>query len=123
GEYRSQQWRKLSALTLESTVLQAPVTRLRLEVIREGEPNAHPTDLFSHRTGQLSRLELYSLLQAKLGADSIATLSLNHDPRPEKAWDGDEIMRDYFIARTEQGQWLWVFRDQKKQWFLHGLFC
>ncbi|EGQ7759682.1 DNA polymerase Y family protein [Vibrio vulnificus] len=172
GEYRSQQWRKLSALTLESTVLQAPVTRLQLEVIREGEPNAHPTDLFSHRTGQLSRLELYSLLQAKLGADSIATLSLNHDPRPEKAtryqstlteapseeiecqllrpsfllpapaplqhhvslihgperivsgwWDGDEIMRDYFIARTDQGQWLWVFRDQKKQWFLHGLFC
>ncbi|CAE6895324.1 DNA polymerase Y family protein [Vibrio sp. B1FLJ16] len=38
-------------------------------------------------------------------------------------WDGDEIMRDYYIAHTRQGRWLWVFRDQHKHWFLHGYFC
>ncbi|EGU30597.1 hypothetical protein VII00023_00630 [Vibrio ichthyoenteri ATCC 700023] len=37
-------------------------------------------------------------------------------------WDGDDITRDYFIARSENGRWLWVFRNQDKQWFLHGQF-
>ena len=38
-------------------------------------------------------------------------------------WDNEEIIRDYFVARTEQGRWLWVFRNQQKEWFIHGLFC
>tara|TARA_Y100001960_G_scaffold321398_1_gene396119 strand:+ start:211 stop:1611 length:1401 start_codon:yes stop_codon:yes gene_type:complete len=38
-------------------------------------------------------------------------------------WDGDEMTRDYFIARSDAGRWLWVFRNQQMQWFLHGLFC
>ena len=37
-------------------------------------------------------------------------------------WDGNDIIRDYFIARSQQGRWLWIFRNQNKQWFLHGLF-
>lgn len=37
-------------------------------------------------------------------------------------WDGDDITRDYFIARSDKGRWLWVFRNQDKQWFLHGQF-
>jgi len=37
-------------------------------------------------------------------------------------WDGDEMTRDYFIARSHSGRWLWVFRNQQMQWFLHGLF-
>lgn len=37
-------------------------------------------------------------------------------------WDGDEMTRDYFIARSTDGRWLWVFRNQHMQWFLHGLF-
>ncbi|MGF1755944.1 DNA polymerase Y family protein [Vibrio makurazakiensis] len=38
-------------------------------------------------------------------------------------WDGDKVIRDYFIARSEQGRWLWVYRTPGKHWFLHGLFC
>lgn len=38
-------------------------------------------------------------------------------------WDGDDVTRDYFVVRSNQGRWLWVFRNQDKQWFLHGLFC
>ena len=37
-------------------------------------------------------------------------------------WDGEKIIRDYFIAHSESGRWLWVFRTPDKQWFLHGLF-
>ncbi|KGY12003.1 nucleotidyltransferase [Vibrio tubiashii] len=38
-------------------------------------------------------------------------------------WDGDDMTRDYFVARSDQGRWLWVFRNQDKHWFIHGLFC
>lgn len=37
-------------------------------------------------------------------------------------WDGNDITRDYFIARSNKGRWLWIFRNQDKQWFLHGQF-
>ena len=37
-------------------------------------------------------------------------------------WDGEKIIRDYFIAHSENGRWLWIFRTPDKQWFLHGLF-
>ncbi|MGY0613825.1 Y-family DNA polymerase [Vibrio sp. FJH11] len=52
-------------------------------------------------------------------------VSLVHGPERIVSgwWDGDEIMRDYYIAHTRQGRWLWVFRDQHKHWFLHGFFC
>ncbi|MDW2019636.1 DNA polymerase Y family protein, partial [Vibrio sp. 704] len=52
-------------------------------------------------------------------------VSLVHGPERIVSgwWDGDEIMRDYYIAHTKQGRWLWVFRDQHKHWFLHGYFC
>ncbi|MGI9949956.1 Y-family DNA polymerase [Vibrio hyugaensis] len=52
-------------------------------------------------------------------------VSLIHGPERIVSgwWDGDEIMRDYYVAHTKQGRWLWVFRDQHKHWFLHGYFC
>jgi protein ImuB len=39
-------------------------------------------------------------------------------------WDGSEVARDYFTARTPQGARLWVFRELKgaRRWFLHGWF-
>jgi protein ImuB len=37
-------------------------------------------------------------------------------------WDGDDMARDYFIARSNEGRWIWVFRDQQKRWFSHGQF-
>lgn len=51
-------------------------------------------------------------------------VSLLHGPERIATgwWDGEAITRDYFIARSKEGRWLWVFRDRKMQWFLHGLF-
>lgn len=37
-------------------------------------------------------------------------------------WDNNEVQRDYFIARSQQGQWYWVYRTADTRWFLHGLF-
>lgn len=39
-------------------------------------------------------------------------------------WDGQDVARDYFIARSEQGMRLWVYRELagEYRWFLHGVF-
>jgi protein ImuB len=38
-------------------------------------------------------------------------------------WDEHDVARDYYLAKNEQGQKLWVFRDRRTRcWFVHGLF-
>ncbi|HUQ52486.1 MAG TPA: DNA polymerase Y family protein [Gammaproteobacteria bacterium] len=38
-------------------------------------------------------------------------------------WDEHDVTRDYYTAKNDQGQTLWVFRDHRTRgWFLHGLF-
>lgn len=42
-------------------------------------------------------------------------------------WDQRPLVRDYYIARTKDGQWYWVFRtpasaDKAQRWYLHGYF-
>lgn len=51
-------------------------------------------------------------------------VSLLHGPERIQTgwWDNHAMTRDYFIARTEQGQWLWVFRTPEPRWYIHGLF-
>ncbi|WP_440874114.1 Y-family DNA polymerase [Thalassotalea sp. PLHSN55] len=47
-------------------------------------------------------------------------------PYPERIvtgwWDNHQVARDYFIARSQQGRWLWLFRDNHQRWFVHGVF-
>lgn len=47
-------------------------------------------------------------------------------------WTGQDIQRDYYVARNVQGMRLWIFRDLKRSrepatakscWFLQGLFA
>ena len=39
-------------------------------------------------------------------------------------WDGEDIRRDYYIARTTDGARWWVFREgASRRWFLHGCFA
>ena len=40
-------------------------------------------------------------------------------------WDGNDVTRDYFVARGAGGAWLWIFRERSHggQWFVHGLFA
>jgi protein ImuB len=38
-------------------------------------------------------------------------------------WDEHDVARDYYLAKNERGQKLWVFRDRRTCcWFVHGLF-
>jgi protein ImuB len=43
-------------------------------------------------------------------------------------WDGHDVARDYYVARTARGARLWVFRNRREagdagRWFLHGWFA
>jgi protein ImuB len=42
-------------------------------------------------------------------------------------WDGHDVARDYFVARSRQGARLWVYRNRRETdpagWFLHGWFA
>ena len=53
------------------------------------------------------------------------TIRIVHGPeRIQTAWWSDEaICRDYFVARNQQGQTLWVYRDREQRWFVQGLFA
>ena len=39
-------------------------------------------------------------------------------------WDGCDVMRDYFVARSDNGATLWIYRERTtdNNWFLHGIF-
>lgn len=39
-------------------------------------------------------------------------------------WDGNDVARDYYIARNEGGERVWIYRERRGQrgWYLHGLF-
>ena len=40
-------------------------------------------------------------------------------------WDGDDVRRDYFKARHQDGRTIWVYRQRKMdaRWFIHGVFA
>lgn len=47
--------------------------------------------------------------------------------RPERIeggwWDGGDAQRDYYLAETDSGSRLWVYRDAAGGWFMHGLWA
>jgi protein ImuB len=57
----------------------------------------------------------------RLGEDDFALLA-----GPERIeagwWDGEDVVRDYFIARTRAASLAWIYRAPGG-WFLHGLFA
>ena len=40
-------------------------------------------------------------------------------------WDGDDVARDYFIARTQNEALVWIYREWRSEggWYLHGVFA
>ena len=40
-------------------------------------------------------------------------------------WDGGDVRRDYFVARADSGQTLWVFKHPRRNagWQVHGIFA
>jgi len=40
-------------------------------------------------------------------------------------WDGGDVARDYYVARSSRGTRYWIFRERRepRRWFVHGLFA
>jgi protein ImuB len=36
-------------------------------------------------------------------------------------WDGQRVARDYYVAESPAGARLWVFRERRGEWYLHGV--
>ncbi|MBU1310730.1 MAG: DNA polymerase Y family protein [Gammaproteobacteria bacterium] len=85
GEYRAVNWLRLCQLQLESSQLTAPVYGLQLEVTQFAPQQAQSDDLFAPQQGNISALQLVSLLQARLGRGAISGLSLQNQHLPEHA--------------------------------------
>ena len=61
-----------------------------------------------------------------LGSDpAAAELALLSGPERIETgwWDGIEVGRDYFIGRSKRGEALWLYRDRRGEWFMHGVFA
>jgi protein ImuB len=54
--------------------------------------------------------------------------ALEFEEGPERIesgwWDGRDVQRDYYVARSTTGMRLWIFRERRAEgrWFLHGVF-
>ncbi|HEY4368691.1 MAG TPA: DNA polymerase Y family protein [Steroidobacteraceae bacterium] len=95
----------------------------------------HPADLLSDRVdrevpAQLPLRPLWLLPQPRLlpTMDSEArNAALVRGPERIHSgwWDGAEVERDYFVAKSRHGSLWWVFQDRRQptRWYLHGLFA
>jgi protein ImuB len=164
------QFLALARERLHSLTLPAPVSALRLEALEFTAPTVVQTDLFGSDAQPLQQLQrLLDRLRARLGEDSLQTLELAADYRPERGWrcgssnleanpdspprpcwllqqpvrieapaqllrgperiesgwwDGDDVSRDYYLARTDAGSQIWVFHDRlTRHWYLQGLWA
>lgn len=84
GEYLAKSWAVLLSLKLENIILSAPVFAIRLVVANTYIRTPDKSDLFAGKQCRLSRLQLISLLQAKLGEETVSTPTLTNDYRPER---------------------------------------
>ncbi|MGS2719532.1 Y-family DNA polymerase [Paraglaciecola aestuariivivens] len=83
GEYLAEAWATLTALKLEHVKLEAPIFAINLQAENSYLRSPEKQDLFAHKRGALSRLQLVSLLQAKLGDSAVFSPQLTADYRPE----------------------------------------
>ncbi|MCF2946534.1 DNA polymerase Y family protein [Paraglaciecola aquimarina] len=83
GEYQMDVWLSLITLKFENLSLSSPAYAISLKVDNTFVRSPDKQDLFSRKQGTFSRLQLQSLLQAKLGDDALTTPQLSNDFRPE----------------------------------------
>ncbi|MZI92195.1 DNA polymerase Y family protein [Vibrio sp. CAIM 722] len=80
-----------------------------------------PTQPISH-TIQANRLRPSLLYPVPQPLNDKITLIHGPERIATGWWDGEAITRDYFIAQSTDGRWLWVFRTPEQHWFVHGIF-
>lgn len=85
GEYSAERWAALIALKAQTLTLESAVYGIGLTTGQTEVRSPDKEDLFSGKKGTVSRLQLVSLLQAKLGDDAVMSPHWCNDTRPEKA--------------------------------------
>lgn len=75
-----------------------------------------PLEALRDDTGQVRRL---------LHAGRDLTLVSGPERLETGWWDGGEVTRDYYIARSDDGGRWWIFREctAARRWFVHGCFA
>ena len=106
-----QQYRGVRPLAVQEPVPVHAADRLRPLGLM---PVPQPLDALLDEAGRVRQLRLRgSELQLLSGPERIES----------GWWDGRDIARDYYIARTSDGARWWVFREgASRRWFLHGCF-
>lgn len=63
------------------------------------------------------------LLEHPLAVNRSAYVLLHGPDRIASGWWEDQAcVRDYYVGRCATGQLHWLYRDQERNWFLHGYF-
>ncbi|MHA2937670.1 Y-family DNA polymerase [Vibrio sp. RC27] len=98
------------------------------KVIMSNDPRPEKSSYFLDATQTITTSERSAQLRPSLLHSTPERLTkkveLIHGPERIVTgwWDGQPITRDYYIAYSNTGCWLWVFRDVQKHWYLHGQF-
>lgn len=89
------------------------------------ETKSFPNDPFGRRwpVWLLSKPIALDVREGQLHWEGGLAIEPEHERIESGWWDGEDVARDYFIARGLEGRRFWVYRNlQTKQWFLHGMF-
>ncbi len=100
--------------------------------VAEPQPLAAATAVSAKAAGCAHHSRPLWLLQTPeavaIEQDQLAAAGLELLAGPERIetgwWDGNDVLRDYYIARDSAGAELWLYRERAAphRWFLQGLF-
>jgi len=73
----------------------------------------------------LSEPRPLTLNQGKLYHHRPLTLLSGPERIETRWWSGQDVHRDYYVAREGNGSRLWIFRERsgERRWYLHGIFA
>jgi protein ImuB len=93
---------------------------------REAEPGANsgPASHLPRPVWLLPRPRRLDMQDDMPALDGRLTLLKGPERIESGWWDGNDVMRDYYVARSPSGATFWIYRERSKQadWFLHGVF-
>lgn len=92
---------------------------------RAGQPAASSSELMPPGPRPLWLLDEPQPLQQFLRTAQAPPVLMDGPERIESGWwEGRDVRRDYFVARAQSGQTLWVFTRPGGDggWYVHGIF-
>ncbi len=116
--------------TLDTVAEHCPeyACQLREYDAREQSQHALQTQTVSDRPRPVWLLpepQLLTLRNNRLYHRRAITLLSGPERIETRWWSGQDVRRDYYVAREATGSRLWVFRERsgERNWYLHGLFA